>query len=180
MSFMCLEFKFLPFHHPYFCQSLIRLKGIYLSKALTCMKLFLYKKKLLFYQGDRYFWPHCCMNNLYISHRSLYAPTYSFWAIGNMLISCFRITSWFDTVCNIVTDWMNLKKTICMNMNYNYLTAIFRSILTQILSSSGIIYNFSIWPWKIHTQKLKIYIFQPEMCTFFCENTSKYCSRIKL
>ena len=28
-------------------------KGIYLSKALTCMKFFLYKQKLLFYQGDR-------------------------------------------------------------------------------------------------------------------------------
>ena len=52
-------------------------KGIYLSKALTCMKI-LYKQELLFCQGDGYFWPHCCMNNLYISHRSLYAPTYSF------------------------------------------------------------------------------------------------------
>ena len=53
-------------------------KGIYLSKALTCMKIFLYKQELLFCQGDGYFWPHCCMNTLYISHRSLYAPTYSF------------------------------------------------------------------------------------------------------
>ena len=54
------------------------LKGIYLSKALTCMKIFLYKQELLFCQGDVYLWSHCCMNNLYISHRSLYAPTYSF------------------------------------------------------------------------------------------------------
>ena len=53
-------------------------KGIYLSKALTCMKNFLYKQELHFCQGDIYFWPHCCMNNLYISHRSLYAPTYNF------------------------------------------------------------------------------------------------------
>ena len=49
-------------------------KGIYLSKALTCMNNFLYKQELLFCQGDGYLWPHCCMNNLYISHRSLYAP----------------------------------------------------------------------------------------------------------
>ena len=55
-----------------------RVKGIYLSKALTCMKFFLYKQKNVFYQGDRYLWSHCYMNNLYISHRSLYAPTYSF------------------------------------------------------------------------------------------------------
>ena len=53
-------------------------KGIYLSKALTCIKIFLYKQELLFCQGDGYFWPHCCMNNLNISHRSHYAPTYSF------------------------------------------------------------------------------------------------------
>ena len=84
----------------------IYIKGINLSKALTCMKIFLYKQELQFCQGDRYFWPHCCMNNLYISHRSLYAPKYSFWAIGSMLISLFRVTSWFDTVNNAVTRWM--------------------------------------------------------------------------
>ena len=28
-------------------------------------------KKKCFYQGGRYLWPHCCMNNLYISNRSL-------------------------------------------------------------------------------------------------------------
>ena len=54
------------------------IKGIYLSKALTCMTSFLYKQELFFCQGDGYLLPHCCMNNLYISHRSLYTPTYSF------------------------------------------------------------------------------------------------------
>ena len=53
-------------------------KEIYLSKALTYMKFFLYKQKCFFYQRDGYLWPHFCMNILYISHRSLYAPTYSF------------------------------------------------------------------------------------------------------
>ena len=53
-------------------------KGIYLSKALTCMKTFLYKQELLLCQGDGYIWPHCCMNNLCIPYRSLYAPTYNF------------------------------------------------------------------------------------------------------
>ena len=56
----------------------VDIKGIYLSKALTCMKIFLYKQEFLFCQGEGYLWPHCCMNNLYISHRSLYAPAYSF------------------------------------------------------------------------------------------------------
>ena len=67
------------------------------------------KKMLLFflYQGDWYLLPHCSMNNLYISHRSLYAPTYSLWVIGSMLISLFRVTSWLDTGYNIVTRWVN-------------------------------------------------------------------------
>ena len=42
-------------------------KGTYLSKALTYMNIFLYKQELLFCQGDGYFWPHCCMINLYPS-----------------------------------------------------------------------------------------------------------------
>ena len=93
------------------------------------MKFFLYKIKMLFYQGDWYLWPHCCMNNLYISHRILYAPKYSFWAICSMFISLFRVTSWFDTVYNIVTRLVNFrKKNSCMNMNYNYPTTIFRSV----------------------------------------------------
>ena len=57
----------------------LALRGyLYVSKALNCMEVFMYKQKLLFYHGDGYLWPNCCMNNLDISHRSLYAPTYSF------------------------------------------------------------------------------------------------------
>ena len=112
-------------------------KGIYLSKALTCMEIFLIKQELLFCQGDGNFWPHCCMNNLYVSHRSLNAPTYSFWAIRSTLISLFRVTSWFDTVNNAVTRWMNFEKTICMNMTNNYSTTIFRSIFAQKVQIAG-------------------------------------------
>ena len=50
--------------------------------------------------------------DLYISQRSLYAPTYSFWAIRSMLFSLFRVTSWFNTVYNVVTCWMNIRKKI--------------------------------------------------------------------
>ena len=110
----CLQASFLLHYlmtmHKYYIKkwhTKLIYKGIYLSKALTCMKIFLNKQELLFCQGDGYLWPHCCMNNLYISQRSLYVPTYSFWAIGSMLISLFRVTSWFDTVNNAVTRWMN-------------------------------------------------------------------------
>ena len=37
------------------------LKGMLLSKALTCFEFFLYKQKWLFYQGDKYFWLYCSM-----------------------------------------------------------------------------------------------------------------------
>ena len=131
-------------------------KGIYLSKALTCMKLFLYKQKLLFYHGEGYLWPHCCMNNLYSSHRSLYTPRYCFSAVGSMLISLFRVTSWFDTVCNIVTRWVNFKKkNSCINMNYNYLTTIFRSIFTQMYKFLVEKYIFTIFPYELFKVKMK-------------------------
>ena len=106
-------------------------RNVKIKGALSFKSSYLheYAKICFFYQLDGYLWPHFCMNNLYIrSHRSLYAPTYSFWAIGSMLISLFRVTSWLDTVCNIVTRWVNLRE----NMNWNYVTTIFRSILTQI------------------------------------------------
>ena len=57
---------------------IMRFKGICLSKALTCMIFFLYKQKLLFYQGDGYLWLYCCMNNLYISQRSHHAQHTAF------------------------------------------------------------------------------------------------------
>ena len=63
-----MRFCFYSCVHGILCQ----IKGIFLSKALTCIKIFLYKQELLFCQEDGYLWPHCCMNNLYISHRSLY------------------------------------------------------------------------------------------------------------
>ena len=70
-----------------------------------------------------YLWINCCMNNLYISHGWLYAPTFSFWAIRSMLISIFRVTSWFDTVCNIVTRWVNFrKKTVAWTWTTMYPT----------------------------------------------------------
>ena len=122
---------------------------------------------MLFYQGDRYLWPHCCMNNFYISHRSLCAPTYSFWVIGSMLISPFRISSWIDTVCNIVTCWVNFgKKNSCINMNYNYPATMYRNFVCPNVLISGIkiyIYKFCLWTFQGHNEKLQII---PEILIF--------------
>ena len=75
------------------------IKGIFLSKALTCMKFFLFKQKWLFYQGDGYLWLYCCTNNLYISHGSFYSPTYSFWASNSKTtdkhaVDCSKAVCW--------------------------------------------------------------------------------------
>ena len=50
---------------------------------------------MAFYQGDGYLWPYFCTNNLTFSHKLIYAPTYSFYAIGSMLISRFEVLHGF-------------------------------------------------------------------------------------
>ena len=72
------------------------------------MKIFLYKQELLFCQGDGYLWPHCCMNNLYIL--ITLHPKIQVLSNPQHAYQFFRVTSWFDTVYNVVTRWMNLEK----------------------------------------------------------------------
>ena len=62
-----------------------------------------------------------------------------------------------------------------MNMNYNYLTAVFRSILTQILCISGIIYILTL---KSSQAKIVNRYFSTRKNVHLGENTSKYCSRV--
>ena len=82
------------------------LRGYIFQKLLLAWNFSCINKNCFFNQGDGYLWPHCCINNLYI----FTPPTYNFWAIGSMLISLFRVTSWFDTVWNIVTRWVNFRE----------------------------------------------------------------------
>ena len=145
------------------------IKGIYLSKALTCMKIFLYKQELLFCQGDGYFWPQCCMNNLY-THIDHFTPQHTAFEQSAACLSVFlELLPGLIPLTMLWHAGWTLEKTICMNMTYNYSNTIFRSILTQTLCISCIIYNFSIWPWKIHKQNLNFFIFLPEICTFWAK-----------
>ena len=143
------------------------------------LKIFQYKQKMLFYQGDLYLWPHCCMKNLYISHRSLYAPTYSFRAIHSMLISLFRVTSWVDTVYNIVTRWVNFRKKSCMNVNYNiwlrYLEVFWPNIYVHVFLVLFTVFQFDLE--KFISKIVNIY-FSTRNLYILDENTSKYRSRI--
>ena len=74
-------------------------KGTPITKALTCMKIYLYKQKWQFCRGDVYFWLFRCLSNFCISHRLIYIQTYSFLVLSSMLISHFLVTSWFDSIC---------------------------------------------------------------------------------
>ena len=65
-----------------------------------------------------------------------------------MLISLFRVTPWFDTVCNIVTR---------MDMNYNYPTTIYRSIFAQMYKFLVEKYIFTIFAYELFKVKLKNY-----------------------
>ena len=124
------------------------IKGMLLSKALTNMKCLLYKQMWLLYQGDGSIWLYCCMNNLYISHRSFCTQTYSFWALSSMLISRFWVTSWFYSVYNIVTLLVNFREKHLQLSNYN-MGKYFRPIV-QI---SGWKLIFSIFAYKFFMVK---------------------------
>ena len=146
------------------------LKGIYLSKALTCMKMFLYKQEYCFFVKEMDTFGHIVVWTTYTSHIDHFTPQHTAFEQSAACLSVFlELIPGLIALTMLWHAGWTLEKTICMNMTYNNSTTIFRSILTQILCISGIIYNFSIWPWKIHKQKLKIYIFLPEICTFWAK-----------
>ena len=98
---------------------------------------------------------------------------------NSMLISLSRVTSWFDTVYNIVTRWVNFrKKTSCMNITYNVPTTIFRSIIAQneIISGKKSLYLHFLLV-NISRSKCKI-VNNTRNTLYLGQNTSKYRSQI--
>ena len=64
-----------------------------------------------------------------------------------------------------------------MNKNYNYLTTIFRSILTQIYVFPVLFTIFHFDPKRFINKNCKKYMFFYQK-VHLGENTSKYCSRM--
>ena len=142
-------------------------KGTYLSKAFTCMKLFLYNKNCFFIKKTVTF-GLIVVSTIYTSHIDHFTPQHIAFEQSAACLSVFlELLPGLIPLTMLWHAGWTLEKTNCMNMNYNYPTTIFRSIFAQILCISGIIKKISIWPWKIHKQKLKIYVFLPEICTFW-------------
>ena len=95
---------------PFTSQSWV--KGIYLSKA-TCMIVSLYKQELLFLSRRRI--PFATLLYEHIIHLTLITLKPNVQLLSNRqhayhFISLFRVTSWFNTVCDIVTRWVNFKE----------------------------------------------------------------------
>ena len=73
--------------------------------------------------------------------------------------------------------FLSVEKTICMNMNYNYFTTIFRSTLTQIYVFLALFTTFLFYLAKFISKNCK-YIFFYQKFVHLGKNTSKYCSLI--
>ena len=112
--------------------SLYILRGRCFQKLLLVRIFFLYKQKCPFCQGGGYLWLYCCRNNLYISHRSFNAPTYSFLSAQQRAYQSFLVTFWFGSVCITVARWLNFRENIYININYSYPTTVYESIFTQM------------------------------------------------
>ena len=95
-----------------------------------------------------------------------------------MLISLFRVTSWFDTVCNIATHWVNFRDNHLHEhdlqlSNYN----IYKYFDPNIMYFWYYLQFFILTLKKFISKKCK-YIFFYQKFVHLGENTSKYCSQI--
>ena len=130
------------------------LRGYIFQKLLLAWNYSCINKNCFFINETDTF-GHIVVWTIYTSHMDPFTPQHTAFEQSAACLSVFlELHPGFVPFTILCHAGLTLEKTICMNINYNYLTAIFRSILTQILCISGIIYNFSIWPWKIHKQKL--------------------------
>ena len=64
------------------------IKGIYLSKALTCMKFFLYKQKCFFIKGTDTF-GHIVVCTVYTSHIDHFTPQHTAFEQSAASLSAF-------------------------------------------------------------------------------------------
>ena len=66
----------------------ILIKGIYLSKALTCMNFFLYKQKMLFIKETDTF-GHIVVRTIYTSHIDHFTPQHTAFEQSAACLSAF-------------------------------------------------------------------------------------------
>ena len=64
-------------------------KGIYLLKALTCMKFFLYKQKMLFFIKGADTFCHIVVRTIYTSHIDHFTPQHTAFEQSAAYLSVF-------------------------------------------------------------------------------------------
>ena len=135
------------------------IKEIYLSKALTCMKCFLYKQKCFFFfikEADTF--GHIAVWTIYTSHIDHFTPQHTAFEQSTACLTVFLGS--LPGLIPFAILWhagLTLAKTSCMNMDYNYPTTIFRSIFAQNVRISGgkiYIYKFCLWTFQGQNEKL--------------------------
>ena len=147
-----------------------KFKGVYLSKALICMEFSCINKNCFFIKETDTF-GHIVVWTIYTSHIDHFTPQHTAF---EQSAACFSV--FLELLPGLIlfailwhAVW-TLEKINCMIMNYNYLTAIFRRIRTEIICLSGIIYNSSIWPWKITSKNWKFIFFYQKFVHFGRKN----------
>ena len=133
---------------------------------------------MLYYQGDGYLWQHCWWT-LYTSHIDHFTPHHTAFEQSTECLSVFleSLPGFIPFAILWHAGW-TLEKNICMSINCNNLTTIFRCILTQIECISVIIYIFFHFDFEKFKTKNCKYIFFYKKMYILRENTSKYCSWI--
>ena len=110
----------------------------------------------------------------YTSHMDRFTPWHAAFGRSATCLSVFlELLPGLMPLAVLWRAGWNLEKAVCMSMTWNCSTTMFGGVLAQILCVSGIIYNFSIWPWKIQ----KLYL-STRNFYILGENTSEYCGRV--
>ena len=157
--------------------SLFLLRGYIFQKLLLAWK-FSWINKNCFFVKETDTFGHIVVWTTYTSHKDLFTPQHTAFEQSAACLSVFlELLPGLIPLTMLWHAGWTLEETIWMNMTYNYSTTIFKSILTQILCISCIIYNFSIWPWKILKKNENLY-FSTRNLYILGKISSKYCSRI--
>ena len=128
-------------------------KGTYLLKALTCMRCFRYKQKLLLFSRKRKPLAKLLYEQLMHPTYITLHPKIQLLSNPHMLISLFKDTSWFDTTSNIVTCWWTLEKK---TVTWTWTTIIPLHYLEVVLPKCRKIYIYNFCLWTLSRSKWKI------------------------
>ena len=108
------------------------IQGIYLSKALTCMKFFLYiKQKLPFFIKETDTFGHIVAWTIYTSQMDHFTPQHTVFEQSTACLSVvFELLPGFIPFAIFWHAGWTLEKNIYKNINCNYPTTIWEGIFT--------------------------------------------------